>query len=88
MEFEEESVTDYSVPVHKSLMERHMLFGIGELPFYGILVVTVILACLVSPYCILLGVAAVMVCRLLCKKEPQLLEFIIQNMSVHDVYRG
>ena len=85
---EEESITNYALPVHKSLMEKHLLFGVGETIFYAILIVTVILVCLVSPYCAIIGIAAFFICRLLCKKEPQFMEFILQNMSVQDVYRG
>ena len=40
---EEESVSNYSLPVRKSLMEQSVLFGIGQSAFFVIFMITVIL---------------------------------------------
>ncbi len=84
----ESEPVDYSVPVHQSLMEKHQLFGIGEKAFYGIVMVTLILCSMISFWCIVLGIVALLACKMLCKNEPQLMEFILQNIQVQDRYRG
>lgn len=85
---DEEDIVDFSLPVHTSLMEKQVLFGIGEKAFYAILMVTIILAAMVSVYCIGLGVIALIVCRILCKKEPFLLDFLFENLGQQDIYEG
>ncbi len=84
----EEDITDYAIPVHQSLMEKKMLFGIGEKAFYTILIFTIILATMVSIYCIGIGILALLICRRLCKNEPMLLEFLFENLSQQDIYIG
>ena len=85
---EDEDITDYSLPVHTSLMEKQVLFGIGEKAFYAILMVTVILCAMVSIYCIGIGIIALIICRVLCKKEPFLLDFLFENLTQQDIYEG
>ena len=82
------SEEDYSLPVHTSLMEKKMLLGVGTTAFYAILFVTVMLAALVSVYCIGIGIIALLVCRRLCKNEPLLMEFLFENLMQQDVYEG
>ncbi len=84
----EDDFEDYSLPVYTSLMETHLFFGIGEMAFCLIAMVTIILATIVSAYCILLGIIAVLVCRMMCKKEPMLINFIFQNLLQQDKYLG
>ncbi len=78
----------FSAPVHKSLLEKPMFFGIGQTAFCAIAMVTVILSSMISGVCILLGIAAVLFCRFLCRKDNMLLEFIFQNLDVKEFYRG
>lgn len=79
---------DYSIPVHNSLMEKRQLFGIGEKAFYAILFFTLILASLVSIYCIGIGIVALLICRRLCKNEPLLIDFLFENLMQQDIYEG
>ena len=79
---------DYSLSVHTSLMEKPQLFGIGNKAFYAILFVTLILASLVSIYCIGIGIVALLVCRRLCKNEPLLIDFLFENLMQQDIYEG
>ncbi|MCQ2596551.1 MAG: VirB3 family type IV secretion system protein [Treponema sp.] len=84
----DENIADYSIPVHQSLMEKKVLFGIGEKAFYTILICTIILASLVSIYCIGIGIAALLICRRVCKNEQMLLEFLFENFNQQDKYIG
>lgn len=88
MDNETMNLGQFAAPVHQSLMEKNVLFGIGSMPFYIIIMVTILLCSMVSVFCIFVGLLAFFICRLICKKEPMLLEFIIQNLNVKDVYRG
>jgi len=85
---EEDSVVNYSLPTHKSLMQKWTFLGIGQTAFLVIVMVSIILASMLSIYCILLGVVAFFVCRALCKNEPQRMEFIFQNLGQQDIYLG
>lgn len=85
---EEDSPSDYAHPVHQSLMDIPQLFGVGEKAFYAIVMVTVLLCALISFWCLGVGLVALLVCKRLCRNEPMLLEFMIQNMQQSDIYLG
>lgn len=85
---DKETLADYSLPVYRSLTVKKQLFGIGETAFFGILIITTILACMVSVYCIGLGVMALLVTKIICRKEPMLCDFLIDNICQSDRYRG
>ena len=84
----EEFVSDYSLPVRKSLMEQSVLFGIGQTAFFAIFMVTVILVASFGLYFCVFGVLAFFVCRLLCRKDSMTIEFLFQNLAESDFYRG
>jgi len=84
----EELTDDYSLPVRKSLMEQDVMFGIGQTAFFVIFMITVILVASLGLYFIIFGVIAFFVCRLLCRKDSMTIEFLFQNLSERDFYRG
>jgi type IV secretory pathway VirB3-like protein len=69
-------------------MEPAQLFGIGEQAFALILMITTVLAGLISIWCIGLGVIALLVTKHLCKEEPFLIDFLSENLNQATVYRG
>lgn len=75
-------------PVYASVMTKPRIFGIGEKAFYGIVVLTVVLMSMVSVFCIGIGIIMLVVLRLLCRKEPLLVDFLIENISESDFYEG
>lgn len=79
---------DFSVPVHISLMEKNVMFGIGTTVFCVIMMVTVMLMALVNASCVLIGVILLLVCRQVCKKDKLMLEFMFQNMGFRELYWG
>lgn len=85
---EENEFSVYSAPVHVALMEKNVMFGVGSTVFYGIVMVTVVLMAMIHAACILIGVAALLVCRQVCKKDNLTLEFMLQNLGVPDLYWG
>ena len=76
---------DFSAPVHVSLMEKNVMFGIGTTVFCVIMMVTVVLMAMVGAPCVLLGVVLLLVCRQVCKKDKMTLEFMFQNMGFRDL---
>ena len=88
MQSTEDSIGDYSIPVRKSLMEQDVMFGIGQTAFFVIFMVTVILVASFGLYVVIFGGIAFFVCRLLCRKDSMTIEFLFQNLSERDFYRG
>lgn len=75
-------------PVYTSVLAKPRIFGIGEKAFYGIVIFTVIMMSMVSVFCICIGIVILVVLRLLCRKEPLLVDFLIENISDSDFYEG
>ncbi len=84
----EESLYDYEITVHQSLLHPIQFMGIGEMAFVIIAMFTTMLSTLISPWCIILGVIALLLLRFMCKDEPYLVDFIVQNLSQADKYGG
>ena len=84
----EESLFDYQAEVHKSLLHHIQFKGVGELEFVMIMMVTTVLATLVSVWCIIVGVIAFAVVRFMCKGEPYLINFVVENLGQSEVYHG
>jgi|GEM_PF-5069155 len=83
-----DSIVDYAMPVYSSLCVHQQLFGIGDTAFYTILCITVILCSIISIFCALLGIIALLVAKLLCRDDPLLFDLIISNLAETDFYRG
>jgi type IV secretory pathway TrbD component len=79
---------DYSLPVHRSLMKKSVMLGIGKNCFLIIVFLTGILACLTSFFSLIFGVIAFGVCRYLCKDEPFLIDFLIAFLHKENVYHA
>lgn len=78
----------YSLPVHRSLMEKKVLFGIGRKAFMVIMIFTAILASMTNFLAFGVGIVAVFVCRALCKDEPYLIDFVIETLRQQSIYNG
>ncbi len=79
---------DYSQPVHVSLMEKKLFFGIGEKAFYIIGFITLIICALTTIYAIVIGIVGILACRIICKKDPLTIDFALENLMQKDVYEG
>ena len=79
---------DFSRPVHVSLMENKLFFGIGEKAFYVIGFITLIICALTNIYAIVIGIAGIIICRIICKKDPLTIDFALENLMQKDVYEG
>ncbi len=83
-----EDYEDYSKPVHVSLMEKKLFFGIGEKAFYIIGFITLIICALTNIYAIVIGIAGIFICRIICKKDPMTIDFALENLMQKDIYEG
>lgn len=79
---------DYSQPVHVSLMEKKLFFGIGEKAFYIIGFITLIICALTTIYAVVIGIVGILICRIICKKDPLTIDFALENLMQKDVYEG
>ena len=85
---EEVTVYDFATPIHRVLLEPNLLLGVGMAPAMGILVLTIVLMNLVSPWCFPVGIALFIVARLLCKRDPFMLTILFSRLMQPSVWRA
>lgn len=83
---EEETLFDYQMNVYTSLMTPVQFMGIGELAAGIIACFTTVLCLMVSKFCIVLGIAAFFILKAICKNEPNMVDFLADNLSQSDAY--
>ncbi|WP_178842038.1 VirB3 family type IV secretion system protein [uncultured Treponema sp.] len=85
---EEDSVLNYASPIHKSLIQDDVDFGIGVVPAVLIVILTIILMRLVSIWCMFAGVVLFCIAKIATKKDPHLLEILFERLLISAVYRS
>lgn len=85
---EKDSVLNYASPIHKSLIQDDVDFGIGVVPVVLIVILTIILMRLVSIWCMFVGFALFFVAKFSTKKDPHLLEILFERLLISDIYRS
>ena len=85
---EKDSVLNYASPIHKSLLQDDVDFGIGVIPATVIVVVTIILMRLVSIYCMFAGFALFIGAKFATRKDPHFLEELFERLLTSNVYRS
>lgn len=85
---EKDSVYNYSTPIHKSLIQDDVQFGIGLAPLCLIVILTIILMRLVSIWCILVGLVLFITAKVATRKDPHFLESLFERILTSDVYRS
>jgi type IV secretory pathway VirB3-like protein len=81
-------LASYAIPIHKSLLEPDLVFGIGSTALLLILSVTILLSVLASLWFVLVGIAVLIIFRQICKSDPFLTEILLDTLSVRDTYQG
>ena len=84
----DENLYNYETQVHQSLLHPIQFMGIGEMAFVVIMMITTMLASLISPWLIIIGIILYLILRFACKEEPYLVDFIVQNIFQADRYGG
>lgn len=85
---EKDSVLNYAIPIHKSLLQDDVDFGIGVIPAVIIVVITIILMRLVSIYCMFAGFAIFIGAKFAIRKDPHFLEELFERLLTSEVYRS
>ena len=85
---ENDSVLNYASPIHKSLIQDDVDFGIGVVPAVLIVILTIILMRLVSIWSMFAGFFLFIIAKLSTKKDPHFLESLFERLLISDVYRS
>lgn len=85
---ERESVYNYASPIHKSLIQDDVQWGIGVAPVVIIVILTIVLMRLVSIWCILVGMALFIIAKIATRKDPHFLESLFERILTNSVYRS
>ena len=85
---EKDSVLNYASPIHKSLLQNDVDFGIGIIPAVLIVIITIILMRLVNIYCMFVGFVLFVVAKFATRKEPHFLEELFERLLTSNIYRS
>ncbi len=85
---EKDSVLDYASPIHKSLIQDDVTFGIGVIPAVLIIILTIILMRLVSIWCMFAGFVLFIIAKFATRKDPHFLEILFERLLTSSVYRS
>lgn len=83
----DDNLYDYSVPVYRVLLKNDQTFGIGMMPFLAIAVFTALLMSMISVFCIAIGLALYIVCRVLCKKDTFMISILFERITQPEIWR-
>ena len=83
-----EIVSDYAIPVHRSLMQVDMLLGIGTKAAIILLIVTVVMIQITGAWFLLVSVGLFLLMRILAKSDPYLLDILFDSVLQQDIYYG
>lgn len=84
----EATVYDYSTPVQRVLLQPKQMAGIGLMPAMLILVLTIILMAMVTPWCVIMGVVLYVLARRLCKNDPFMLSILFDRILQPNLWRA
>ena len=83
-----EMISDYAIPVHRSLIQVDMLFGIGTKAAILLLIVTVVMIQITGAWFLIVSAALFFLMRLLAKSDPYLLDILFDSVLQQDIYYG
>ena len=79
---------DFSLPVHKSLQQPDLVFGIPKIVLAVILCLTMILVYLFGLFLVVSGIIMYFPCYLVSKQDPDMLTIAIDNLFQIDYLEG
>lgn len=81
-------ISDYAIPVHRSLIQVDMLFGIGTKAAILLLIVTVVMIQITGAWFLIVSAALFFLMRILAKNDPYLLDILFDSVLQQDIYYG
>lgn len=83
-----DDILNYAEPVHQALLQPDIFLGIGTYPALLILIVTIVLMNTISIWLFTVGVALVLILRLVSRNDPQMLDFIFDRLMNPEIWRA
>ena len=83
-----EMISDYAIPVHRSLIQVDMLFGIGTKAAILLLIVTVVMIQITGAWFLIVSAALFFLMRILAKNDPYSLDILFDSVLQQDIYYG
>ena len=74
------TLQDYSMPVHKSLLQPDLIMGVPKNVFMLIFLITAIFVYLFGKFGALIAIPVYIPCRILCKSDPHMLTIAIESL--------
>lgn len=81
------TVYDFETPFYKALLEPNVMMGVGVAPVMTIVVLTIVMMNIISPFMIIFGAVLFVTAKMICKKDPYNLEMIFERMLDFEVWR-
>jgi type IV secretory pathway VirB3-like protein len=81
-------LTEFSLPVHKSLQQPDLLLGLPKIVFALILCVTIIFVNFCGPVFALSGLLFYLPCYFVSRSDPQLLTIAMESLFQVDFLEG
>ena len=79
-----EMITDYSIPVHRSLLGNDMLFGIGTKAAIALLIITVVMIQLTGGWFLIVSIALFFLMRILAKNVRSVWDILVDSVVILD----
>lgn len=78
------SLQDYSMPVHKSLLQPDLIMGVPKDVFMLIFLITASFIYFIGKFGALVAIPVYIPCRILCKNDPNMLTIAIESLMEPD----
>jgi type IV secretory pathway VirB3-like protein len=77
---------EYALPVHRSLLERELIVGVPPLGILLILLFATFFVYILKQYFMIIPIAIVyVVMRILTKKDPYMVDMVIEHINQKDI---
>jgi type IV secretory pathway VirB3-like protein len=88
MAFEEHTLTDFSLPVHKSMHQPDLLLGIPKMVMMIIICFTIVIVTILGPWYFVIAIVLYIPCYFISKSDPSLLTIALDNLLQVDRLEG
>jgi type IV secretory pathway VirB3-like protein len=80
------TVREYALPVHRSLLERELIVGVPPLGILLILLLATFFVYILKQYFMIIPIAVMyIVMRILTKKDPYMIDMVIEHINQKDI---
>jgi type IV secretory pathway VirB3-like protein len=77
---------EYALPVHRSLLERELIVGVPPFGILLLLLLSIFFVYILKQYFMILPIAIMyIVMRILTKKDPYMIDIVIEHINQKDI---